>query len=243
MIKQYKTIPDKSYWLKTELSQDLRARIAQDTVMRPSFRFLLNSFKEGERFLEGGSGSGWVVAGLRAKGRDAWGIEYSKELVADFKKQLPELAKFVQFGDARKLPFKDNSFDVYFSPGVLEHYEEEPKECWKLIDEAVRVVKPGGRILITVPTMNLPRWLGYCFAKRRERLHGDKPFYQAIYSRAEFKRKIESKGTIKVIGMTGTGVHDTKLFGIKLFPRFLWRNGLLNRLFTHMTLFQCRNVK
>ena len=127
MIKQYKTVPDEHYWYATETSKDLRTRVARESAMKPSFWFLLNSFKEGERLLEGGSGSGWVVAGLRAKGRDAWGIEYSKKLVAEFKKQLPELAKFITFGDARALPYKDNSFDAYFSPGVLEHYEEEPK--------------------------------------------------------------------------------------------------------------------
>ena len=42
--------------------------------------------------------------------------------------------------DAERLPFADQSFDVYYSNGVLHHTPETAKA----VDEAYRVLKPGG---------------------------------------------------------------------------------------------------
>lgn len=49
--------------------------------------------------------------------------------------------------DGRKLPFEDNSIDEIYAGHMLEHYrlEDRPLEEWK------RVLKPNGRITITVP--------------------------------------------------------------------------------------------
>ncbi len=47
-------------------------------------------------------------------------------------------------GDAEKLPFSDNSFDVVYSFGVLHHTPNTPKA----VSEVYRVLKPGGRAII-----------------------------------------------------------------------------------------------
>jgi SAM-dependent methyltransferase len=51
------------------------------------------------------------------------------------------------FGDGRALPFADASFDTVLSTEVLEHVLA-PQE---VVDEMARVLKPGGRLLVTVP--------------------------------------------------------------------------------------------
>ncbi len=51
------------------------------------------------------------------------------------------------FYDGQKIPFADNYFDSVFSSEVLEHVFE-PEDA---LDEINRVLKPGGRILMTVP--------------------------------------------------------------------------------------------
>ena len=51
------------------------------------------------------------------------------------------------FYDGKTLPFPDNSFDSVFSSEVLEHIFN-PEEIFKEIN---RVMKPGGKILITCP--------------------------------------------------------------------------------------------
>lgn len=50
-------------------------------------------------------------------------------------------------GDARDVPFPDGSFDVVTLFDVLEHIEEDAAAA----AEAVRVVRPGGWILVSTP--------------------------------------------------------------------------------------------
>jgi ubiquinone/menaquinone biosynthesis C-methylase UbiE len=51
------------------------------------------------------------------------------------------------FGDGTCLPFRTGSFDTVLCTEVLEHLPE-PERC---VREMARVVKPGGRLLVTVP--------------------------------------------------------------------------------------------
>ncbi|HLI06068.1 MAG TPA: class I SAM-dependent methyltransferase [Ktedonobacteraceae bacterium] len=50
-------------------------------------------------------------------------------------------------GDIRKLPFADNSFDLVLSSLAIHNIHEKAGRD-AAIDEAIRVVKPGGRIVI-----------------------------------------------------------------------------------------------
>ena len=51
--------------------------------------------------------------------------------------------------DGRALPFEDGSFDHAYSISVLEHIEE-PGDA-EALAELTRVVRPGGRVLVTLP--------------------------------------------------------------------------------------------
>jgi SAM-dependent methyltransferase len=51
--------------------------------------------------------------------------------------------------DGRALPFEDGSFDHAYSISVLEHIEE-PGDV-EALRELARLVKPGGRVLVTLP--------------------------------------------------------------------------------------------
>jgi SAM-dependent methyltransferase len=50
-------------------------------------------------------------------------------------------------GDAYRLPFPDGAFDVVIASEILEHIPDDRAA----IAEAVRVVRPGGRLAVTVP--------------------------------------------------------------------------------------------
>ena len=51
--------------------------------------------------------------------------------------------------DGRALPYADNTFDAAYSVSVLEHIPDAGDST--AISELVRIVRPGGRIAVTVP--------------------------------------------------------------------------------------------
>ena len=55
----------------------------------------------------------------------------------------------LQVGDGRRLPFADESFDHAYSISVLEHIGDDGDI--NALAELARVVRPGGRIVFTVP--------------------------------------------------------------------------------------------
>lgn len=67
----------------------------------------------------------------------------------------PEQVAFVQ-ASGFAVPFNDNTFDAVVSDGVIEHFSISDTEA--MVHEHVRVCKPGGRVIISVPNvLNLPR--------------------------------------------------------------------------------------
>ena len=72
------------------------------------------------------------------------GVDISEETIRLCKQRGIE--GFVR-GDAMKLPFKDQSFDVIMALDALEHFEDDHAA----IQEIRRVARPDALILITVP--------------------------------------------------------------------------------------------
>jgi SAM-dependent methyltransferase len=56
-------------------------------------------------------------------------------------------ARYLLCADGYELPFHDQSFSLVLLIAVLEH----TREPWRLLKEARRVLKRGGRVLIVVP--------------------------------------------------------------------------------------------
>jgi SAM-dependent methyltransferase len=101
----------------------------------------------GKRVLEVGLGTGadfsrWVRAGAVASGRDL--TQASVDLVRE-RLELGGLDADVAVGDAEDLrEFPDNSFDIFYSWGVL-HHTPDPERAFA---EAFRVLKPGGQLKV-----------------------------------------------------------------------------------------------
>lgn len=105
---------------------------------------------ENKKVLDIGCNTGILLIPLKERGIDILGIDIS---ISDIKKAKKNLLqrnlsdKCVQVANAQKLPFKDNYFDVVLLSDILEHVVE-PNIVAK---EAIRVLKPNGIVLATVP--------------------------------------------------------------------------------------------
>jgi demethylmenaquinone methyltransferase/2-methoxy-6-polyprenyl-1,4-benzoquinol methylase len=104
--------------------------------------------EEGDRVLDVGCGTGFATEGLLEHTQNVHGLDQSVHQLAKawakFGKHDP--VSFYR-GDAERLPFEDDSFDVVWSSGSIEYW---PNPVATLRDMR-RVVKPGGQVLVVGP--------------------------------------------------------------------------------------------
>lgn len=161
-----------------------------------------------ESIVEAGCGIGTWVAYLRNKGFDVKGIEHDENLICSIKKYTPNLP--IQSGDVCNLPFKDCSMGAYISLGVVEHFEDGVERPLK---EALRVLRPGGVIILTVPFNNVfRRVIAHPMRAVYLLLHrlrgGAVHFAEYRYSETEAQEMVEKAG-FEIIE-TGTDDYNDK---------------------------------
>ena len=105
--------------------------------------------KKGAKILEIGAGTGRYSIALAKAGFNVTSVELVEHNLEVLKKNSEDLANIQSYqGDALDLSrFADNSFDVTLLFGPLYHLYES-QDVQKAIDEAIRVTKPDGVILV-----------------------------------------------------------------------------------------------
>lgn len=101
----------------------------------------------GMTVLEIGPGGGGHSALFQYYGASVVAMDITPERVASTAHKLAMIKNGegrAYQGDGENLPFRDNSFDIVYSNGVLHHSEDT--DC--CIDEVYRVLKPGGKAVI-----------------------------------------------------------------------------------------------
>jgi ubiquinone/menaquinone biosynthesis C-methylase UbiE len=103
----------------------------------------------GKMILEIGAGSGSTSIKLAQMGALVTCIDYSQNAVQLIKKNaaVNSVSLFCVKADAFALPFRDESFDICFHQGFLEHFREPVK----LLSEQHRTLKKNGILLVDVP--------------------------------------------------------------------------------------------
>jgi SAM-dependent methyltransferase len=84
---------------------------------------------------------------LRARARRVVGVDVSPVVVSSASARYPDMQCVV--GDVRRLPFDNGSFDAVISNSTLDHLKDRDEVAGALV-ELRRVVRPGGRLLLTL---------------------------------------------------------------------------------------------
>jgi SAM-dependent methyltransferase/uncharacterized protein YbaR (Trm112 family) len=147
----------------------------------------------GELLLDIGCNWGrWSISASRA-GYRAIGIDPSFEGIVAARRigrQLGVQARYV-VADARALPFPDDTFDVVFSYGVLQHFSKANVAA--AVAEISRTLKLGGYSWVQMPNAYGPRNL-YQLARRR--------FREGYDFEVRYWRPSELRRTFGAIGPT-----------------------------------------
>lgn len=106
-------------------------------------------FPKKGKILEGGCGLGQFVIYYKNKGYHIEGIDFAPQVIERI--LAYDSTANVQKGDILKLPYPDNYFSAYYSGGVVEHFEDGPKQA---LQEAYRVLRKEAVLIITVPYFN-----------------------------------------------------------------------------------------
>jgi len=114
-----------------------------------------------------GAGSGFVTEGLLKRGIRVIAVDRSAPMLEEMKRKFGEgSAVEYRIGEAESLPLEDGSVDYVFANMYLHHVESPPAA----IREMARILKPGGRLVITdldrhdfdfLRAEHCDRWMGF----------------------------------------------------------------------------------
>jgi len=102
---------------------------------------------EGKRVLEVGAGSGRDGLALAEMGATVYPLDFSIAALLSIRGRNSLGSTIEVCGEASALPLADESIDVVFSQGFLEHVADP--EC--VLAESHRVLRKGGVLLVDVP--------------------------------------------------------------------------------------------
>lgn len=199
-----------------EIFQDLYDQMARDR-WATSFAYgrskivelllaTLRSLPKGSRILDVGCGTGDQIKLCRAQGFQVVGLEPSPKMRAIARMRNPET--LIIDGVAQSLPFQDSSFDFVLAIEVLRYLQ--PPEVQKVYREMLRVLKPNGRLFVTL--VNRYAWDGFYLYHQFQR------WLAAMYVRSkplhcEFVTSREARRDLETLG-----ARDVRVYGRLLAP-------------------------
>lgn len=98
--------------------------------------------------LDVGCGLGAYLERLRRSAGLALGLEFDRQRASEVGRRIPGIV----CGAAEHLPYPADTFDLVLSHEVLEHVRDDRRSA----AEIIRVLRPGGRLVLFVPNRGYP---------------------------------------------------------------------------------------
>ncbi len=209
MLKMYHRNPNSGdstdYW--EESWDDIEFENALNSCLVDPLRNIFDKYIKGNSsILEGGCGKGHWVAYFADRNHKVVGLDFAHRTLAELYDKRENLS--LCCGNVNSLPFAENTFDIYYSGGVVEHFENG---CQVALSEARRVIRNDGYLLLSVPYYSPLRRTLRRF-RRKEWRESEKPevdkspvfqdltYFQYAYTSNEFRRMLAKEGleTIEV---------------------------------------------
>ena len=150
----------------------------------------IKKLKKSDSFLEVGCAQGYYLSHALTKTKKVFGID----VVASFIHVAKKTGANVRVASAIRLPYKSNSFDNILCTETLEHVKD-----WKLaVSEIKRVLKPKGRVIVTVPLEHSIFWKVFSLIYEPEKYRGHVSLLKSKQIEKEFKSlKLKKKEFIQ----------------------------------------------
>jgi ubiquinone/menaquinone biosynthesis C-methylase UbiE len=149
--------------------------------------------------LDAGCGTGFLTFELAARGHHVTGVDFAPAMIVEARRKAAVRSASVRFeeADAERLPFPPASFDLAISRHVL----------WTLphpeaaIDEWIRVIRPGGRLVVVdseVDPLAAPPAAENARASQEYATIGDQLPFLGGRSREEIEALLGAHGLVNV---------------------------------------------
>lgn len=160
----------------TEVTEVAGDKVSREQLRRIYTRYYFaRQYCEGKDVLEVGCGSGQGLGYLAKVANKVIGSDYSETLLNLTHKHYKDRIPLVRL-DAQFLPIKDQSFDVAILFEAI-YYLKDPES---FIGESIRVLRPGGTLLMCNPNKDLPDFNpsphSYCYFSAPDFAELFKPF-------------------------------------------------------------------
>jgi len=132
---------DSGYWERQHDEKPLHLQLLFSLRVRSILYELKKHVSPKGKILDWGAGDGAWVRLLRREGFDTWGIDPFS---------IPSKTDYLIQGTLHSAEFADSSFDAITCFHVLEHLDNPLNE----IKEALRILQPGGIIIVEVPNIS-----------------------------------------------------------------------------------------
>lgn len=109
----------------------------------------------GKKVLDYGCGKGFLIDHLLKSNADVWGLDYSSESIESVNNRFNNVTnwKGATLGQGDVTNYEDGFFDVIVCIETIEHVH--PNYLAGMFKEFFRLLKPGGKLLLTTPNNEL----------------------------------------------------------------------------------------